>query len=47
MDQREFLRQMEDLAVFGQTRDNVLTKEEIADYCSDLALSEEHMEKVK
>lgn len=46
MDQREFLRQMEDLAVFGQTRDNVLTKEEIADYCSELALSEEHMELV-
>jgi len=46
MDQREFLRQMEDLAAFGKTKDNVLTKEEIADYCSDLELSEEHLELV-
>lgn len=46
MDQREFLHQMEDLVAFGKTRENVLTKEEIADYCSDLGLSETHMELV-
>lgn len=46
MDQREFLRQMEDLAAFGKTREGVLTKEEIADYCSDLGLSEAQLELV-
>ncbi len=46
MDQREFMRQMQELAEFGRTRDSVLTKEEIADYCSDLDIREEHMELV-
>ena len=35
MDQREFLRQMEELVDFGRTKENLLTKQEIADYCSD------------
>ena len=46
MDQREFLRQMEELAEFGKARENVLTKEEIANYCSDLDIPEKHMELV-
>ena len=33
MDQREFLRQMEELVDFGRTKENLLTKKEIADYC--------------
>ena len=47
MDQREFMRQMQELAEFGRTRDSVLTKEESADYCSDLEIREEHMELVE
>ena len=39
MDQREFLRQMEELVDFGRTKENLLTKQEIADYCSDWNLS--------
>ena len=35
MDQREFLRQMEELVDFGRTKENLLTKQEITDYCSD------------
>ena len=31
MDQREFLRQMEELVDFGRTKENLLTKQEIAD----------------
>lgn len=46
MDQRAFLRQMEDLADFGRARQGKLTKEEVADYCSDLGLTQEHMELV-
>lgn len=43
MDQREFLRQMEELVDFGRTKENLLTKKEIADYCSDWNLTEEQM----
>lgn len=43
MDPREFLRQMEDLKEFGRAKGNRLTKEEIADYCSDLGLTEEQL----
>ena len=43
MDQREFLRQMEELVDFGRTKENLLTKQEIADYCSDWNLTEEQM----
>lgn len=46
MDQREFLRQMEELVEFGKARENALTKEEIADYCSDLGIPGKHMELV-
>lgn len=46
MDQREFLRQMQDLVDYGKARENVLTKEEISDYCSDLGLSADQMELV-
>lgn len=46
MDQREFLRQMEELVEFGKAREDALTKEEIADYCSDLDIPEKHMELV-
>lgn len=44
MDQREFLRQMEQLVDFARTKENQLTKEEVADYCSDLSLSEDKLE---
>lgn len=46
MDQKEFLRQMAELVDFGRAKDNRLTKEEIADYCSDLSLTEEQLELV-
>ncbi len=46
MDQREFLRQMGELVEFGRAKDNTLTREEIADYCSDLGLTEEQLELV-
>lgn len=46
MDQKEFMRQMEDLVRFGRTKDNVLTREEVADYCGDMDLSGEQMELV-
>lgn len=46
MDQREFLRQMEELVDYGRTKENYLTKEEVADYCSDLSLSEEQLQLV-
>lgn len=44
MEQKEFLRQMEELVDFGRTKESTLTKEEIADYCSDMALTEEQLE---
>lgn len=44
MDQKKFLRQMEDLVDYGRTKENQLTKEEIANYCSDLSLTPEQLE---
>ena len=46
MDQKEFLRQMEELVDYGRTKENQLTKAEIADYCSDLALTDAQLELV-
>lgn len=46
MNQKEFLQQMQELVEFGRTKENCLTKEEIADYCSDLSLTEEQLELV-
>lgn len=45
-DQREFLRQMGELVDFGRAKENVLTREEIAGYCSDMDLTEEQFELV-
>lgn len=42
-DQNEFLRQMEELVEFGRTKENLLTKEEVADYCSDMELTAEQL----
>ena len=46
MDQNKFLKQMQELVEFGRTKDNVLTKEEIADYCSDMSLTDQQLELV-
>lgn len=46
MDQKKFLQQMQELVEFGRTKDNLLTKEEVADYCSDLSLTSEQLELV-
>lgn len=46
MDQSLFLKQMQELVEFGRTKENVLTKEEIADYCSDLSLDDKQLELV-
>ncbi len=46
MDQREFMRQMQELAELGRARDGVLTKEEIASRCRDLGIRKEHRELV-
>lgn len=46
MDQKAFLRQMEELVYFGKTKDSRLTKQEISDYCSDLSLTEEQLQLV-
>lgn len=46
MEQQEFLRQMGELVDFGRTKENTLTKAEIADYCSDMGLTEEQLELV-
>ena len=43
MDQREFLRQMEELVDFGRTKENLLTKQEIAVFCCVWFLTEEQM----
>ena len=43
MDQNKFLKQMQELVEFGRTKDNVLTKEEIADYCSDMSLTDKQL----
>lgn len=45
-DQNEFLRQMQELVEFGRTKDSVLTKEEISDYCEDMNLTKEQLELV-
>lgn len=46
MDQKEFLHQMAELVDFGRAKESQLTKEEIADYCSDLSLTGEQLELV-
>lgn len=46
MNQKKFLQQMQELVDFGRTKGNCLTKEEIADYCSDLSLTAEQLELV-
>ena len=46
MDQKAFLKQMADLVDFAGTKDSVLTKEEVADYCSDLKLTDNQLELV-
>lgn len=46
MDQKDFLRQMSDMVDFARTKDNLLTKEEIADYCSDWKLTKKQLELV-
>ena len=44
MEQKEFLRRMQELVNYGRTKENQLTKEEIADYCHDLSLTEQQLE---
>lgn len=44
MDQNSFLHQMEELIEFGRTKDSVLTKDEVRDYCADMNLTEEQLE---
>lgn len=46
MDQKTFLRQMEELVDYGKTKDSRLTMQEISDYCSDLSLTEEQLQLV-
>lgn len=46
MEQKKFLQQMQELVEFGRAKENCLTKEEIADYCSDLSLTGEQLELV-
>lgn len=46
MDQKEFMRQMGELVDYGRTKENVLTKAEIQDYCEDLLLTQEQLELV-
>lgn len=46
MDQNSFLRQMEELIEYARTKESLLTKEEIGDYCADMRLSEEQLELV-
>lgn len=46
MEQRDFLRQMMELVEFGRAKDNILTKEEIRDYCEDMSLTDEQLELV-
>ncbi len=42
-DQKEFLRQMQELVEFGRAKENCLTKKEVADYCSDMDLTKEQL----
>lgn len=46
MEQRDFLRQMMELVEFGRAKENILTKEEIRDYCEDMSLTDEQLELV-
>jgi len=46
MDQTTFLKQMQELVEFGRTKDNLLTKEEVGEYCSDLGLKKDQLELV-
>lgn len=46
MEQGDFLRQMKELVEFGRAKENILTKEEIQDYCDDMFLTEEQLELV-
>ena len=43
MDQKEFMQQMQELVEYGRTKDSVLTREEISDYCSDLNLTTDQL----
>ena len=44
MEQKEFLRHIEGLIQYARTKENQLTKQEIADYCSELSLTEQQYE---
>lgn len=44
MEQKEFLRHIEGLVEYARTKDNQLTKEEVADYCSELSLTGQQYE---
>lgn len=44
MEQKEFLRHIEGLVDYARTKDNQLTKEEVADYCSELSLTGQQFE---
>lgn len=46
MDQKDFMRQMTELIEFGRTKDNILTCEEVTQYCEDMSLSNEQLEMV-
>lgn len=46
MDQSDFLHQMMELVEFGRAKENILTKDEINDYCGDMSLTEEQLELV-
>jgi RNA polymerase primary sigma factor len=46
LNQKDFLRQMEELVDFGRTKENILTKDEIKDYCEDMLLTNEQLELV-
>jgi RNA polymerase primary sigma factor len=46
LNQKDFLRQMEELVDFGRAKENLLTKDEVKDYCEDLLLNEDQMELV-
>lgn len=46
MDQREFIHRMNELAELGQSKGNTLTKEEVAEFCHGLSLTEEQLQMV-
>lgn len=39
MEQKEFLRHIDGLIQYARTKENQLTKQEVADYCSELSLT--------